>query len=231
MSISDASFAQATPADTRLFSTATLSAVWNAAVTNTTPTASRPVAGAPDFVALYETWFDTVLRWAAGMGVRNADKYDVAQNVFVVVQRRLQGCDGRNVPAWLFTITARQARDYRRQLWNATYFKEAAEPVDKMPSSVETPAMLFEQWERSDLLRELLARLSPEMRNALLLHKAHGFSCEEIAAMQGVPCNTVRSRLSRARKRLAQLAAQAELHQRTRRGRADSVSSIGCSAA
>lgn len=210
MSISDASFAQTTSARTRPSSTVTPSAVWNAAVPDENPPTIRTVAGAPDFVALYETWFDTVLRWAAGMGVRSADKYDVAQNVFVVVQRRLQGCDGRNVPAWLFTITAHQARDYRCQLWNATYFKEAAQPADETLSSVATPATSFEQWERRDLLRELLARLSPEMRSALVLHKVHGFSCEEIAAMEGVPSNTVWSRLSRARKKLAQLAALPE---------------------
>ena len=123
--------------------------------------------------------------------------------------------------AWLFTITARQARDYRRQLWNATYFNAAAQTADKAPVFDRNVRPLLEAWERSDLLKELLGTLTPEMRNALVLHKFHGFSCEEIAAMESVTCNTVRSRLSRARKRLAQRAAPAELHSahaaRTRR--------------
>ena len=47
--------------------------------------------------------------------------------------------------------------------------------------------------------------LSPEHREVLILVGASGFSCEEAAGMMGVAIGTVKSRASRARKRLAEL--------------------------
>jgi RNA polymerase sigma-70 factor (ECF subfamily) len=47
--------------------------------------------------------------------------------------------------------------------------------------------------------------LSPEHREVLILVGASGFSCEEAAGMMGVAIGTVKSRTSRARKRLAEL--------------------------
>jgi RNA polymerase sigma-70 factor, ECF subfamily len=47
--------------------------------------------------------------------------------------------------------------------------------------------------------------LSPEHREVLILIGASGFSCEEAAEMTGVAVGTVKSRSSRARRRLAEL--------------------------
>src|SRR3954470_18330024 len=57
-----------------------------------------------------------------------------------------------------------------------------------------------------DLLRAL-ARLSPEQREALLLVVAEGLSYEEAAQVCGVAIGTIKSRINRARERLAQLLA------------------------
>jgi RNA polymerase sigma-70 factor, ECF subfamily len=52
-----------------------------------------------------------------------------------------------------------------------------------------------------------LARLSPEQREALLLVAAEGLSYEEAAQVCGVAIGTIKSRVNRARERLAQLLA------------------------
>ena len=136
-----------------------------------------------DFDAVYAEWFEGVLRWAAAMGVRNSDKYDVAQNVFLVVMRRLHDFDRRNMAGWLYTITARQVKDYQMQLWNRRIFRTAEPIPEELPSGAATPAMSLENSERRELLRGLLGRLSDPMRNAVILFDLHGFSCEEIALM------------------------------------------------
>ena len=87
-----------------------------------------------DFDAVYAEWFEGVLRWAAAMGVRNSDKYDVAQNVFLVVMRRLHDFDRRNMAGWLYTITARQVKDYQMQLWNRRIFRTAEPIPEELPS-------------------------------------------------------------------------------------------------
>lgn len=61
-----------------------------------------------------------------------------------------------------------------------------------------------------DELLAALRRIPHEQREALVLVGACGFSCTETAAMTGVAPGTVKSRVSRARRRLGQL-----LHLRT----------------
>jgi RNA polymerase sigma-70 factor (ECF subfamily) len=50
-----------------------------------------------------------------------------------------------------------------------------------------------------DRVERALATLAPEWREALVLREVDGLSYEEIAAAQGCPIGTVRSRLARAR--------------------------------
>ncbi|MES1207745.1 MAG: sigma-70 family RNA polymerase sigma factor [Pseudomonadota bacterium] len=171
----------------------------------------------PDFDAVYADWFDRVLRWAAAMGIRNSDKYDIAQNVFVVVMRRLRDFDRRNIAGWLYTITARQVKDYNMQLWNRRIFRTAEAVTEELPSGVPTPAMSLDASERRELLQGLLGQLSDPMRTALILFDLHGFSCEEIAAMEGVSPNTIWTRLRSGRKKVVAMAARRKLREASRK--------------
>ena len=53
-------------------------------------------------------------------------------------------------------------------------------------------------------IRQAVADLADEQREAVVLREFHGLSYEEIARVQEVPVGTVRSRLSRAREQLRQ---------------------------
>ena len=55
-----------------------------------------------------------------------------------------------------------------------------------------------------------LARLSPEHREALLLIVAEGLSYEDAAQVCGIAIGTIKSRVNRARERLARLLAVEE---------------------
>lgn len=170
-----------------------------------------------DFEAVYAEWFEGVLRWAAAMGVRNSDKYDVAQNVFLVVMRRLQDFDRRNMAGWLYTITARQVKDYQLQLWNRRIFKTAEPIPEELPSGAPTPAARLEASERTQLLQDLLGGLSDPMRTAVILFDLHGFSCEEIAVMEGVSPNTIWTRLRRGRKKVVDMVTRRKLREAPRK--------------
>ncbi|WP_082671088.1 RNA polymerase sigma factor [Chloracidobacterium thermophilum] len=67
------------------------------------------------------------------------------------------------------------------------------------PAGVGRPDVVFETQERARLVRESLARLSPEFRDTLVLKEYDGLSCEEIAEVLGVAVGTVKSRLFRAK--------------------------------
>ena len=153
-----------------------------------------------DFSSLYAAWFGGVVQWTKAMGVRSSDKYDVAQNVFVIVHRRLPYCDRRNIAGWLYRITARQVRDYRRQRWNQSFFN-GHEPVSSdLPSRDPTPAMSLEAREALEVLSSFLSGLSAPTSAAFVLFDLYGFTCEEIAALHGVSTSTIWARLRRARK-------------------------------
>jgi RNA polymerase sigma-70 factor, ECF subfamily len=166
-----------------------------------------------DFSSLYAAWFGGVVQWTKAMGVRSSDKYDVAQNVFVIVHRRLPDCDRRNIAGWLYRITARQVRDYRRQRWNQSFFK-GHEPVSQdIPSRDPTPAMSMEAREAQEFLSTFLSGLNAPTRSTFVLFDLYGFSCEEIAALHKVSTNTIWSRLRRARKTVLPQLAEWSAHE------------------
>ncbi len=106
---------------------------------------------------------------------------------------------GTNLHAWLFTIL--------RNLFHSEYRKMRREvpDVDGIHAS-----RLASQPEQSDRLfledfKLALQRLPPDQREALLLVGASGFSYEEAAGICNCAVGTIKSRVNRARTRLAQM--------------------------
>src|SRR5262245_51751774 len=88
--------------------------------------AKRPAAtsreASLDFSSLYDMWFDRVSRWLGALGAPDTDLEDLAQEVFLVVRRRLRDFDGRNVAGWLYRIASRKVGQHRRRRWFANLF-------------------------------------------------------------------------------------------------------------
>src|SRR5689334_23017567 len=80
------------------------------------PLPTDPVASAaPAFRALYDRYFAFVWRMLWRLGVAPASVADAAQDVFVVVHRRLGDLASADVArSWLYGIVVRVAHDYRR---------------------------------------------------------------------------------------------------------------------
>ncbi len=106
---------------------------------------------------------------------------------------------GTNLKAWLFTILRNQfyeqARRRKRETTALQARFEEAEAAD--PQQVA-------QADITDL-QQLIWRLPPSQREALILVGAQEMSHEEAAAICGVPVGTMKARLSRARSGLAAL--------------------------
>ena len=93
------------------------------------------------FREIYDAWFDDVSRWIRALGGLEADRDDIVQEVFLVVRRRLKDFDGANLAGWLYRITSRQVRDFRRRAWVKHIFnrRRAHEP-DYLPHAGVGPA-------------------------------------------------------------------------------------------
>ena len=106
---------------------------------------------------------------------------------------------GSNLPAWLFTIL--------RNLFRSEYRKRRREVEDADGRYAETLKSHPEQTGRVefDEFRTALAKLPSDQREALILVGASGFSYDDAAAICGCAVGTIKSRVNRARTRLADL--------------------------
>ncbi len=154
----------------------------------------------PRFEEVYLSHFHDVCRWLHAMGCREADLEDLAQEVFLVVRRRLDDFDGRNLPGWLYAIAVRVASGHRRRAWVRRIFFRPREALAEQPAEQASPADQLQHKEDRRLLDAVLAEMSPKRRTTFVLFEIEGYSGEEIARLEGVPEATVRTRLFHARK-------------------------------
>jgi RNA polymerase sigma-70 factor, ECF subfamily len=111
--------------------------------------------------------------------------------------------EGTNMRAWLFTILRN------------TFLSELRRQHDELSLDAEKAITLrlgraAEQhgWMDGRDLLKALAQLNPEQRETVILVGAEGFSYEEVAEICGCAVGTVKSRVNRARLRLAELLGE-----------------------
>src|SRR3977135_4287733 len=106
---------------------------------------------------------------------------------------------GTNMSAWLFTIL--------RNLFRSEYRKRRREVEDTDGSYADSLKSHPEQHGRIEFeeFRKALSQLPPDQREALILVGASGFSYEEAAGICECAGGNIKSRVNRARTRLAEL--------------------------
>src|SRR3979490_803841 len=106
---------------------------------------------------------------------------------------------GTNMAAWLFTIL--------RNLFRSEYRKRRREVEDADGSYAESLTSLPNQTSHLELdeFRRALHLLPADQRESLILVGASGFSYEEAAHICGCAVGTIKSRVNRARTRLAEI--------------------------
>jgi RNA polymerase sigma-70 factor (ECF subfamily) len=122
---------------------------------------------------------------------------ECVQQSFVKAWRSSQSFDPeRELRPWLATITRRVAIDiYRREA------RTRSEPRDEIDDTV-VPIAFERTWEAFEV-RAALDQLPPDEREVMRLAHFEGFTHSEIATALGVPIGTIKSRSSRAHRRLA----------------------------
>jgi len=161
------------------------------------------------FAALYDTWFDEVLRWIGAFGMPDSELEDLAQEVFLVVNRKLSTFDGRNEAGWLYRITELTVRDHRRRAWFRNLFRRRHDVDLETVARVEgIPTLAHEQEQDRVVLQRILDKMSTKLRTTFVLFEIEGRSGEEIAAIQNIRCATVWTRLHNARRVFWKLVAE-----------------------
>ena len=142
----------------------------------------------------------------------HAEAEDAAQDAFLLAYRRLASFRGdASFKTWLLTIAWHQAINRRRSLtraWRRMVGPKGGDEADERIECVTASGPTPEQAAGAAQLRRAIAaairRLSPTLRDALLLTQSAGYSYEEMGAMLRAPVGTIKWRVSEARRRVRQ---------------------------
>jgi len=134
---------------------------------------------------------------------------DVTQDIFLKIYNNLEKFkEEKNFTAWLFTISRNYCIDYWRK--NKKYLSNSQELDEKV--SLHDPTPEDDAIRESEIreLRKKIAQLEPELRVMLILRDIQDLSYQEIAGKFSIPEGTVKSRINRARLKLAQSYVRGE---------------------
>jgi RNA polymerase sigma-70 factor (ECF subfamily) len=145
-----------------------------------------------------------------------ADAEDLTQEVFLKVYSNLSRFDTvrGSLQVWITTMTRnllvdnfRRTRNQRAtgsldEGWESI---EELKPVDRLMAGGPSPQESAAQKELAKMVQDALARVSVDLREAVILRDLQDMDYKEIAQVLGIPEGTVKSRISRGRAELARL--------------------------
>ena len=157
--------------------------------------------------ALLRVHYDTVRAICHRIVINKSDAEDATQMALISIVRAIPSFDGRSkFSTWIYRIATNAALDEVRRI------KRRPLPTDK-ESVYDSPA--GDQTQAVDAQMDVsaaLAQLPEEYRTTIVLRHIADLDYEEIAAIQGVPVGTVRSRLARGRAQLAEILGNQNAH-------------------
>ena len=145
------------------------------------------------------------------------DAQDLTQDVFIRMYRTLSSYDHSKgaFVTWVTTITRNLLVDHFRKtkqdritdsMDTVGSEHEDVQPLsEQIPDSSPSPDANVRSREVGETVHAALARLSPELREALILRDLQDMDYREIATVLKVPEGTVKSRINRGRAELARL--------------------------
>ena len=157
--------------------------------------------------ALYARHHVKVFRFVLRLVRNEASAQDLISEVFLDVWRQAARFEERSaVSTWILAIARFKALSSVRRRKEAQLDEEEAERIE---DEADTPEVALQKKDTGEVLRQCLAKLSPDHREIIDLVYYHEKSVEEVAEIVDIPENTVKTRMFYARKKLAELLKQA----------------------
>jgi RNA polymerase sigma-70 factor, ECF subfamily len=172
---------------------------------------ARVRASAPDaFAVLYDQHAQAVYRYAAGLTGNWSAAEDVVSLTFLEAWRLPQTVtpDGGSLRPWLLGIAVNVTRNQARAARRHRAAMSRLPPPPSLPDFADELTGRLDDRDRLAAVRAAVRGLPPRERDVLICVWS-GLSSAEAAQALGVPEGTVRTRLSRARRRLRALTDHA----------------------
>lgn len=146
---------------------------------------------------------------------RPSEAEDLTQEVFIKIFQTLKTFDAAQgtFPTWLARVARNHLVDHYRRTKKdrvTSSLEDEVGGMEEKPSPTVEPVAQVESRERKELLQRALDRLSPDLREAVVLRDLQDLDYDEIAQVLGVPEGTVKSRINRGRLELARVVKRME---------------------
>jgi RNA polymerase sigma-70 factor (ECF subfamily) len=146
---------------------------------------------------------------------RPSEAEDLTQEVFTKIFQTLKTFDAAQgaFETWLARVARNHLVDHYRRTKKdrvTSSLEDEASGLEEKPSPTVEPVARVESRERKELLQQALDRLSPDLREAVVLRDLQDLDYDEIAQVLGVPEGTVKSRINRGRLELARVIKRME---------------------
>jgi RNA polymerase sigma-70 factor, ECF subfamily len=148
---------------------------------------------------------------------RREDAEDLTQEIFMRLHKNLKSYRGE-VPfmGWALRLSRNACIDNYRKMRQERGWRQVADAVlEQLPAPGDLEAESLRR-QRVDEVYAALAELSEEFSEAVLLCDLQGWSLEEASAFLEIPMGTLKSRLFRARNRLAERVQERARARRTK---------------
>jgi RNA polymerase sigma-70 factor, ECF subfamily len=167
--------------------------------------------------ALLRREFRNVWRALRRFGVAEDATDDAAQEVFIILARKLSEVAVGQERRFLMGVSMRVAANIRRNT-AARHEQGDGEALLTLASQVPLSDALLDQKRMRELMDVVLDRMSADLRTAFVLFELEGFTLHEVAELLGVPTGTAASRLRRARESFQATVARLKAVSPTRGG-------------
>ena len=150
------------------------------------------------YARLVEEYKTAIYNLAYRMTGNVQDAQDLAQESFIRAYKNLVVFDPRrSFFTWLYTISLNLIRNYLKKKG-----RESSIPVGENSLSEAVSASEEQETAREELLEICLARLSPRVRELIVLRYYLGLSFEEVAEITGLSTSAVKMRIYRGLEKL-----------------------------
>ncbi len=134
---------------------------------------------------------------------------DLTQEVFVRVFRTLEKFDPNqgSLNVWMYRVARNLLIDHYRATRRdrMTSSLDDDTPFELKDTKAPSPHRAAELGELRETLQKALTRLSPELREAIVMRDLQGMEYREIGQVLAIPDGTVKSRINRGRAELAKV--------------------------
>ncbi|MFV0504512.1 MAG: RNA polymerase sigma factor [Lachnospirales bacterium] len=139
------------------------------------------------------------------------DTLDICQEVYIKIYKNLEKVIGHgNFKNWVCTVTTNTCIDELRKRKDLLSLDAPIKHNDEnlqrdIVDKDFTPEEFIIEKEKKEILEVAISKLSPDFKSIIILREIENYNYDEIAEILNINVGTVKSRLSRGRKKLQEI--------------------------